>query len=339
MKELFKKTIPGAEYDSSDRSPPPRCHPGTRLAVIERCKAFIINRDREKLFWLVGFAGVGKSAIMQSVAELKSIHLGASIFFSVNGRIDGSKTITTLAYQLAVKHGLYRQFIQAEVTADPSLLQKSLSTQFNKLIIQPLINQRLITDSSRIAIIIDGLDECSGPRTQQELLGLILDACIIYPTSPLVWLIASRPEPHITSFFSQTRVTPALAKEEILVDSDEARLDVERFLREELNEIHKSSVSLTDLPRWPLEKDFLKLAKASDGLFAYASTVVKYIDDPVYGNPASQLRDVLGCIDTNQDGQTRNPMAQLDLLFDQIMSRIPADVMANTRKLLLWLAS
>jgi GTPase SAR1 family protein len=83
----------------------------------------------------VGAAGVGKSAIMQSVVEDKSndlsdIIVGATIFFSIDGCQDGTKTIMIIACQLAVNLESYRQFVQGEVTPDPSLLQKSLQAQY-----------------------------------------------------------------------------------------------------------------------------------------------------------------------------------------------------------------
>jgi hypothetical protein len=110
MKELLEKTILGAEFDSSARDPPPRCHPGTRLAILERCLRFIVDNNDKKMRWVFGAAGVGKSAIMQTVAEspLPPVTLRASIFFNVTGRSDGSKSIITLAYQLAVKCRPYR---------------------------------------------------------------------------------------------------------------------------------------------------------------------------------------------------------------------------------------
>jgi len=133
----LQETIIEAEFDSSDRDPPPRCHPGTRLAIIQRCLDFIMqNHDEGKLHWVVGPAGVGKSAIMQMVTE--KVPYGvifASIFFSVNGHRDGSKTIVTIAYQLAVKCLPYRQFIHDQISLDPSLLRKPLSVQFNKFML------------------------------------------------------------------------------------------------------------------------------------------------------------------------------------------------------------
>src|SRR5215469_3730753 len=108
MSSLLEHTIKGAEFDSSDPHMPLRCHAGTRLKIIKRCQDFILNCNGPRIRWVVGSAGVGKSAIMQSIAHddlcvLADVIIGATIFFSTNGRQDGSKAIMTIAYQLAVK--------------------------------------------------------------------------------------------------------------------------------------------------------------------------------------------------------------------------------------------
>ncbi|XP_006463115.1 hypothetical protein AGABI2DRAFT_207789, partial [Agaricus bisporus var. bisporus H97] len=298
MEKLLKETIPGAEFDSSARDPPPRCYPGTRLEILDRCLYFIHNCDgMTKTRWVFDAAGVGKSAIMQSVVESPALAVSchASVFFSINGRDDGTKAIITISYQLAVKSELYRQLIEREITRDPSLLRSSMAKQFLKFIIEPFIHNPQLNSAGRALIVIDGLDECKSPRTQLELLRLISDLCIEYPSSPFVWLIASRPETHIASFFSRVDVAPAYEKEEITVDSDEACADVERYLRGKLTVIKKASDSVN--PRWPEERDLWKLANAAGGLFAYADTAVRYVDDASVGSPASQLSDVLNVID------------------------------------------
>jgi hypothetical protein len=124
MEKLLQHTLIGAEVDSSDRDPPPRCHPGTRLAILQRCLDFIVKCvDEGKLRWVVGPAGAGKSAVMQIVAEkVPDDIIFASVFLSVDGRQDGSKVILTVAYQLAVKSERYHQFIWREITRDPSLV-------------------------------------------------------------------------------------------------------------------------------------------------------------------------------------------------------------------------
>ncbi|KAF9450239.1 hypothetical protein P691DRAFT_726348, partial [Macrolepiota fuliginosa MF-IS2] len=97
----------GAKFDSSDRDPPPRCHPGTRTTISNKIYDWLGSpRPEKKLLWLRGLAGVGKSAIIQTVAEKLADQgrLGASLFFSrTNGRRDPRQVFPTLAYQFAVQ--------------------------------------------------------------------------------------------------------------------------------------------------------------------------------------------------------------------------------------------
>ncbi|XP_006458821.1 hypothetical protein AGABI2DRAFT_230219, partial [Agaricus bisporus var. bisporus H97] len=199
---------------------------------------------------------------------------------------------TTIAYQLAVKCEPYREFIRNEITRDPALFRRALPTQFNKFIVEPFI-RHLVNYPHRFVILIDGLDECSNPLTQRELLELISGFCIQYPTSPVVWIVASRPEPIITLFFDKPEVALAYKKEDIAVDSEEGRQDVELYLSDELAKIKRNNTTLQHEAEWPSKHGLLKITTASGGLFAYASIVVKYIDDPYYGDPASQFFDVL----------------------------------------------
>jgi hypothetical protein len=305
---------------------------------MERCLHFIKTcTDVTKLRWVFGAAGVGKSAIMQSIAEYPPAveMLSASVFFSVKGRNDGNKTITTLTYQFAAKSAPYCEFVRDEVRRDPALFRKTISTQFARFIVEPFINRRLL-GSSRILILIDGLDECANPRIERELLSLISDSSIQYPDSPLVWVVASRPEPYITSFFDQPEVRRTYEKEEILVDTNEAREDVEKFLRDGSTRVKDKFSQLL----WPSEKNIRKLADASGGLFMYAETVSRYLGDLHFGHSASQLRDLLDFIDTEPDTKglgEKHPMARLDAMYEQILSKVPPEKKINTRKILLTL--
>jgi hypothetical protein len=210
-----------------------------------------------------------------------------------------------------------------------------MSVQFHKFIIEPFIHHPQLNSAGRVLIIIDGLDECDKSHTQRDLLQLISDFCLTYPSSPVVWIIASRPEHHITSFFARASVKTTYEKEEILVDSKQGRSDVERFLRIELMNI-QNEFSLD--PKWLSEPDFWKIANASGGLFVYAHVVIRYIGDSDIGNPTLQLRDVLKVIDAHplpHGPGEEHPMALLDLLYSRILSKVPGRVRENTRKLLL----
>jgi len=100
MKALSERVIEGAEYDSSLRDPPPQCHPNTRIQLRGTIVTWFHNKTRKKaLLWLNGPAGVGKSAVIQTVAEslAESNSLGATLFFSgLNDRNDPQRVFTTV---------------------------------------------------------------------------------------------------------------------------------------------------------------------------------------------------------------------------------------------------
>lgn len=250
------------------------------------------------MLWLVGPAGVGKTAIMQTLAENpSSAALGASLFFSVNERDDASKVFITLAYQIAVDLLSYRQYVHEQIETDPKLPQKSMRVQFTKLFVDPFAKKQLYQNSKPLLILIDGLDECDGHHKQCEILDLVSNFSMKYPSVPLLWVVAGRPEPHLTTFLSRPDVVNAYVNIEVIVDADEACRDVERYLRDELENIRSAYPATSLYPHWPTESQFLKLAAASTGLFAFPSTVIKFVGDPTYGDPITQFQQVLDVID------------------------------------------
>ncbi|KXN84950.1 hypothetical protein AN958_11871 [Leucoagaricus sp. SymC.cos] len=337
METFAKHTIRGAAVDSSARDPPPRCHPGTRLSTIEEtCALCAACPPPKRLAWIVGPAGVGKSAIMQTVAET-SPNLGAALFFSVNGRNDSTKAIATLAYQLATKFPLYLDYIRVCLTKDPTIFDKAIPIQFNEFIIEPFANRRIYRGTQSLIIFIDGVDECDSIPAQCGLLELISDFIIQHPSTPLLWITASRPEPHLTGFFDSLDAE-LHEKTELFVDSDQSRADVEKYLRDSFTKIHSKSPSLRFRSQWPTEHQLIKIIAAARGLFAYGNTAVRFVDDPKYANPQSRLQLLLDTIDnlpTNQHDQVdTDPMAQLYGLYDRIMSCIPEQTFLDTINLL-----
>ena len=76
---------PNAFYDSDNRADPPKCHPNTRVAVINMIKDWATGLfdTNSFLLWLYGPAGAGKTAIARKVAELFTGHgpLASFLFF------------------------------------------------------------------------------------------------------------------------------------------------------------------------------------------------------------------------------------------------------------------
>jgi len=77
----------GALYNSFERDllDAPKCHPQTRIAVINRLIDWLTGRfdDEALIMWLYGAAGAGKSAIAHTLAEIcdKDGWLRATFFF------------------------------------------------------------------------------------------------------------------------------------------------------------------------------------------------------------------------------------------------------------------
>ncbi|KAF9442596.1 hypothetical protein P691DRAFT_470161, partial [Macrolepiota fuliginosa MF-IS2] len=262
MELLSEHVIVGAEFDSSDHRP--SCHPDTRLDISHTIQSWMYNLVRKyNILWLHGPAGVGKSAILQTIAEAASERaasiLGATLFFSrPNSRDDPKGVFITIAYRLAVRYPLYRQYIVRLLSIDPQLVEKSLAEQFKTFIALPFAIKELLDGvNGTVLILLDGLDECQGEGAQSEIILLIGKFVLQYPTSPLIWLIASRPEPHIQNTFASKTLRSSYEEIQVLVDSVQGRRDVEKYLREsflDIRERYPQSIP-SSLQQWPSESD------------------------------------------------------------------------------------
>lgn len=243
--------LPGVEHHSNARAPPPRCHEGTRLQFIEFVQDWIkVPLSNQRLLWLHGPAGVGKSAILQTLAELleKGGHLGAAVFFpspmpadlpqsstlSLSSRDSSSIRIwLTIAYRLATTQPAYCSYLVERVEGDPKIVEQTMEKQFEALIAEPFGQRNLADNNTCIPILIDGLDRCRGHDTQKQILRLVLGFIEKYPGSPLIWIITSRQEEHLErSFQGHVHLGERIQKLVIPVSSDEAHKDVQLFMRD-----------------------------------------------------------------------------------------------------------
>ncbi|KXN92888.1 hypothetical protein AN958_07308 [Leucoagaricus sp. SymC.cos] len=354
--EVVGYVMKGAEFDSRERDPPPKCHPETRTNILQHAHDWFDNSQREKqLMWLRGPAGVGKSAIVQTLAETlsKSRRLGASIFFSrPNGRSNPQQVFPTLAYRLATLDEAYNAYIGELKHEDPLSLDKSMSEQFRLLFVEPFVQRTLRKGQEDLLVAIDGLDECDGDpvseyaseslhrgrvaeQVQCEIVRLVNDFAQCHPSVPLVWIIASRPENHLKAVFMASNIKDRYLEEDIPVDSDEACRDVEKFLHTSFTKIQEDYPDIIPHGPWPSNEQFLLIAKAALGLFVFAEVVVRFIGDPAVGNPVSQLSYVLSAVaKLRYNAQRKNPLAVLDAIYAAIMSRLPPDCLDNAKKLL-----
>ncbi|KAF5347264.1 hypothetical protein D9756_009989 [Leucocoprinus leucothites] len=353
---LREYIMQGAEFDSSERDPPPRCHPETRTTILQRANDWIDNLlPHEQILWIRGPAGVGKSAIVQTLVEglSKSHRLGASLFFSrTERRSNPLQVFPTLAYQLATQDINYRTYLTELMCVNPRSLEKAMSAQFHLLILEPFARRKLREGQPHLLVAIDGLDECEGEQNQDKrgqtqlrgrnsdrvqcaIVQLISDFVRNNPSIPLLWIIASRPETHLSAVFAEDEVVGTFWEEDVPVDSDEACRDVEIFLHNEFKKIRKHYPNLITQTPWPNSGDFLQITKAASGLFVFAEVVARFIDDPQVRNPIAHLDYVLAALSRFPGNVSRqNPLAALDAIYTAILARVPAEVVETTKQLL-----
>ncbi|KDR78558.1 hypothetical protein GALMADRAFT_243978 [Galerina marginata CBS 339.88] len=330
---------PGAFHNSRERLEydPPKCHPQTRVAVIQAIIDWIEDGQKTSFVkWLNGAAGAGKSAIAQEIAELchKSGRLAAAFFWSRSaaGRNDEERLIASLAYQLLAMIPQLRGPVETAVELDPYLFTRSLQTQMDSLILQPLKEVFEHNPPGQaenpMVIILDGLDECGTPEAQQYILRLIADSVSKFPI-PLCFLMASRPEMAIRDSFNDHRllaITDRLVLDEKYHPNDDIRL----FLVESFESVTRThELRLVLPPLWPSNDDIDSLVRKSSGQFIYAATVVKFVKSSRQ-RPNKQLDTILDVTATG----SATPFAELDALYSTIFNLVLKEDLPNALEII-----
>ncbi|KAF7369156.1 NACHT domain-containing protein [Mycena venus] len=312
---LQRAAASDAFHDSAERYPQPKCHTDTRTEMLQDLLKWSSSTDsNSSVLWLHGPAGAGKSAIMQSLCQRLEMEarLGASFFFKRGhpSRGHSRKLFPTIAYQLALLPELNR-IISRVVEENPSILDRSLSTQLQKLIFEPC---RQSSHRRTFVIVVDGLDECDGLEIQQEILRSI--GSVMREPHPFRFLVASRPEPHIREI-----LVDALESIHRPVNINQSFEDVRMHLTDEfarIHQAHRSTMAMVPRP-WPSLEIIDKLVVKSSGYFIYASTVIKFIDDKNY-RPTERLQVITTGV---KDSHFGSPFAALDELYTQILCAVP----------------
>ncbi|KAF8888449.1 hypothetical protein CPB84DRAFT_1465450 [Gymnopilus junonius] len=160
--------------------------------------------------WLHGAAGAGKTAIAQSITErCQELKIAIASFFFFRGdhtRNSIQPLVATLAYQLALIYPIAKEKIIRAIEHDPLTFERSFETQLKRVILKPLLQLKTYRNPA-LVIVIDGLDECEGRQVQASIIRTISDAVKDETKNlPLLFLIASRPEQHLTMAFSSREV-------------------------------------------------------------------------------------------------------------------------------------
>ena len=302
------RPIMNAGHQSQDRQP---CLRRTRTSVLAQIEGWEIDTGDNRIFWLNGLAGTGKSTIAQTFAERSSARgrLGASFFCSRfdEGRSNISRIFPTIAHQLALWSEQYRWCLLS-VIHDIDAARESPYNQAKALLVDPLEESGI-----SCTIVIDALDECKDDQPASAILSILSRFTDRIPR--VKFFITGRPESQIRSGFRLPLLRPittVLKLHEVLPRSVDS--DIRLFLETQIVEIAKRRSDCRVSDPWPSTRDLDVLCQKSGGLFIYAATVVKYIDDR-YQTPQVQLFNVVGRpSSTIEEGKSG-----LDRLYHEIL--------------------
>ena len=312
-----------ASYLSGNRQ---GCLRGTRKGVLQEIEHWLAGEQKQRIFWLNGLAGTGKSTIAQTFAErmFAGGKLGASFFCSRDfaDRSNLQAILPTLAFQLAYRYQLFRDKMLQVLKACPDVAQESLCSQMEKLIVGPLKAANIPT-----LIIIDALDECKDEEPASAILSILSRYVNEIPT--VKFFITGRPEPRIRTGF---RLKPLLPITEVLklheVKPETVNNDIKLFFQTKLTEHAKerSDCSLTE--DWPSSSEIDTLCEKAAGFFIYASTAVKFITSS-YHTPTEQLN----MITSFQQSTSHEWSSGIDMLYTQVLGQAINDVGVVKEKL------
>ncbi|KAF7363067.1 WD40 repeat-like protein [Mycena venus] len=254
------------------------CLPGTRrdilsLIITELTKP--VSANSQNVFWLYGVAGAGKSTIATSICQTFNALglLGASLFFTRSNEVSSSSfVIRTIAYSLAKSNTQMASEICLAMHQHPHIIDASIEDQFQRLLLEPLMNHARDHIHGPTIIILDALDECGDLESRRRLISLISNR---FTTLPLLRiLITSRPDLDIAAAF---RKQSSIVKMPLDIATPTSLEDIRLYIDAEMMDVRQMHFSWDLDPTWPGEEKINALGTLAAGLFIWASTATKYL--------------------------------------------------------------
>ncbi|KAF8537665.1 vegetative incompatibility protein HET-E-1 [Trichophaea hybrida] len=308
--------VDGAAFNSRLWEYESQCLPDTRVDLLQQIITWSNDPSGACIFWLNGIAGAGKSTIARTVARTWSDQnqLGGSFFFS-KGRGDlghAAKFFISLAAQLTNTLPSIRPYTCKVIEEIPDIFQRGLADQWKYLILQPLSNyvKEVSLQSKVFILVVDALDECEGDDDTKLILRLLAELKTLDAIRLRVF-ITSRPETPIRFGF---RTMPGGAHQDFVLHNISPSIiqhDISIFLKYKLeNTRRENNIS----EGWPGDNIIKNLCERASGLFIYASTACRLIEDPLF-NPDQSLSLIL-----QDDYVGQSSTRALDEMYTRILT-------------------
>jgi hypothetical protein len=308
------------------------CMPGTRQWMIDKIHDWMGNHHGPNILWLSGSPGAGKSAIASTlVSTLQEAGQLGSSFFCKRDDIalsDPAACWRTIAFDLAQYDPIIAHRIVENIKGkrvDPR--RADIESHYQYMIDDPLrelwrrhlevltnlqtnmevddeVNKR---GTPLIAVVVDALDECGSDSSQYAQRQTFINTITKWSRLPKPFkLIVTSRDDRIPN--SLRAVCHRLILETGDIAGPEAINDVRVFFAKHFAAIATQNYSLS--PTWPSESIIEQLTSRAAGLFVWAETVVKFVEQ---GIPNRRLNSIL--LDQFRYGSER-----LDGLYRQVMN-------------------
>lgn len=257
IKGLLKEALSPvrkAQYNSD--AAPPGCLEGTRTVLLRDLVSW--GTAPERVFWLLGLAGTGKSAIAREFCEIlaEQGRLGGSFFISRDSadRRTARHVVLSLIYQLCRASPEFRVLVVAALRDAEDLPEHPLNEIVIRLIIEPL---KKIHPSRPLIVVIDALDECD--KEGVDLQPLLASVSNQKPLFPLKLFFTSRAENAIYNMVEGIRLKapdlPILKLHD--VETSIVTEDVRQYLTAALRVVAKRYNVLVK-QGWPAQESTLR---------------------------------------------------------------------------------
>ncbi|KII92446.1 hypothetical protein PLICRDRAFT_50823 [Plicaturopsis crispa FD-325 SS-3] len=269
-----------ADMDFSMR---PECFPDTRVDALKFVVDWATNPSHgENVLWVNGMAGVGKSTLATTIANIfcEMKRLGAFIFHNrdiAEGR-NPAIVVRTIAYRLAEFDSRIAVAIASAIKNNPNCARASMRRQFHTLIVEPLASPSLsgLYVEGPIVIVVDALDECGTAPERWDLLQVLANGMAQLPPYIRV-LVTSRAEHDICNVF---RSSSNILEYELGATFEASGKDILTFLTRRMATIQNTNKDLLPLD-WPGDTRLHRLAHLTSGLFIWASTAALFLETSI----------------------------------------------------------
>ncbi|KAG8702934.1 hypothetical protein FRC09_004449 [Ceratobasidium sp. 395] len=261
------------------------------------------SNNTQRIYWIHGFAGLGKSSIAASVCQkLEARNTLAGSFFCKRDDPDlrdPRRVLNTIVYGLATRCEPYGLEVAKAIQGNAQLCTYHIQRRYAGLVRRPLESLGELKTVGNLVVVIDALDECEVGEVRASLLACLEGMSRLVPWLRLI--LTSRPEKDIKHAIERADnhvISCNLYEQEVSGD-------MHTFVRKRMTDIATESGVA-----WS-ETEIKQLVQRSNGLFIWAATACKFIEEGI--NVESRLKEIIGDTHSTYDS---HPLAALDELYE-----------------------